>query len=736
MDELEAKFEGLEKSLADINAHQLSLDISYNQLIEIRHVLEFAEKARNQPLSGANDGLIIPETGGSLLAEEGRLSVRFASVSGLVPRAAFEAFEKICFRATRGNLYMKSAEIPTPIREPSTGAMIEKNVFVIFFQGQRLETKIRKICEAHGVNLYPCPDTSSERLSLLDQANAKLDEIQLVLERGLEQRYQLLSGIGTALNAWFEHVQREKSIYHTLNMFNYDLGRRCLIAEGWCPVKCTEDVQMALRTGRERSGALIPSILNIVPTTETPPTYFRTNKITSGFQDIVDSYGTARYREVNPAVFTIVTFPFEFGIMFGDVGHGVLLLIVASLLIKMESQWEGKKLNEMIAMPFKGRYTIFLMSLFAIYIGALYNELFAVPMNFGSNWLYVNEAPYNTFRPASNWTYPFGVDPVWKGATNELTFYNSLKMKTSIVIGVIQMTLGLFMHLFNAVYFKLPYDIWFEFVPRILFLMSTFGYLVFMIFFKWNYNWAGEGKAHDAPVLLNELIFMFLPSPNPPEPFYAGKQTVESILVYIAMICVPMMMFPKPVLLHFDQKAKEHGYSNTLNWILKRKEQIEVVAYADEQQEELQALEDADGLHIGGAHHEEHEEHDFGEMMVHQGLETIEFVLGCISHTASYLRLWALSLAHSELSTVFWEKIFGTFWEMGHGKGVFVSGLGTFIGWSIWFMATVLVILAMESLSAFLHALRLHWVEFQSKFYRGDGHPFVPFSYVRKEEEA
>merc|ERR1719343_278873 len=113
-----------------------------------------------------------------------------------------------------------------------------------------------------------------------------------------------------------------------------------------------------------------------------PPTYIRKNEFTVMFQDLVDTYGLPRYGEANPMIFTIVTFPFLFGIMYGDIGHGFLLFLVGLGLV-----WKGEDLRYTFPAIYTGRYIITMMGFFAIYAGFLYNDIFSLGLDlFGSRW--------------------------------------------------------------------------------------------------------------------------------------------------------------------------------------------------------------------------------------------------------------------------------------------------------------------------------------------------------------
>ena len=87
-------------------------------------------------------------------------------------------------------------------------------------------------------------------------------------------------------------------------------------------------------------------------------------------------------------MYTIATFPFLFAVMFGDAGHGLIMLTAALWMILAEKSLEPKRnISEIFNIFFGGRYIVFLMSIFSIYTGLIYNDIFSKSFNiFGSHF--------------------------------------------------------------------------------------------------------------------------------------------------------------------------------------------------------------------------------------------------------------------------------------------------------------------------------------------------------------
>lgn len=181
------------------------------------------------------------------------------------------------------------------------------------------------------------------------------------------------------------------------------------------------------------------------------PTKFYENEFTEAIQYLINLYGKPNYKEANPMVSTTIMFPFLFGVMFGDIFHGLLLTFLGI--------W-------MIFTNVPGKWTLFLMGFFSFYCGLIYNDFNAMPLYlFGQScWesdieslTPIGEGKFKVRIPKKNATcnYAFGIDPIWYLCkTKEITYVNSFKMKMAVILGVGHMLFGTCHHIANHLYNK------------------------------------------------------------------------------------------------------------------------------------------------------------------------------------------------------------------------------------------------------------------------------------------
>ena len=719
-----------------------------NTLFEKNHVLQKVTEL-------ITDNAVYGHFGESQSEEDGIMSstnTNLVLMAGIIPIEYEMRFKRMIFRVSRGNAttafynleispeeYYYTANLRQRAlsmtnfnklkilgSESYQNMKNRKKIFSVVFTGSEeniLLKKILKVCEIFQASRYAIPQSikiQSELAALAEDITEKKN-ILINIERNLvtllRETNQFKELKGYRYSIYKLYFEQQRLIYTNLG--------KCILRENfidgrvWIPKNKLIDVQTTLNNlFKDQENRLNASLTDIENEPDfNPPTLILVNEFTLIPQLIVDTFGIPRYKEINPGYFTIITFPFLFGVMFGDIGHS-LFLFCFSIYLLINNKTLSKSTNSMIQTLAQARYFLLLMSIFSFYCGLLYNDFLSVPLYFNSCYHkseIKEDKEEKLLTKDKECKYKFGLDPVWMISNNELAFINSLKMKFSVIIGVFQMTLGIVLKGINSIYDKNLIECFCVFIPELIFMLILFGYMDLLIFLKWSVNYEGEEKrAPDIKSYLMNMILKFGKLPPEPEEgldwkLYGSRDFYENLhlsLVILAIICLIIMLVPT-IILGYNKAKSQYKNNNRRNLIDNEVNENLI------QNEEINLQENQEPL--------------LSDFIVASVIETIEFALGAVSNTASYLRLWALSLAHSQLSAVFFEYSIGLlsrFTDNPLTDGILLSIVFVIFG-----AVTFGVLLCMDLMECFLHTLRLHWVEFQNKFFKADGYKFNPFCF-------
>ena len=739
-------------------------------------------------------------------------SISNASVDSIVRENQYEPITGLCYASDE--LRMKrmifrvshdkvlctffEAEFPEEFnpKEPM-------KIFVMFCPKiDYLIAKMIKVCEVYNCPRFDIPE---------NYVGHVMEILPDIFEKILEHKNYLLEAKKT-LKSYLEdyilikkklqlykiYFKREKLVF--LNLAKCNCGDNFIDGEIWVLQKNFEKLKHELNSKVDDDS--IATFIDVKDYGMERPTYIDVNEFTYPFQEIVNQYGIPNYHEINPGYFTIITFPFLFGIMFGDVGHGLILFFITLYLFNLANKNRKKQgpinsdelpfINDkknnnsreinildspedsMLKSFVQYRYFFLLCSIFGIFCGFMYNEFFAIPLNlFGTcytskkNGELILSKEHRINAPDKKCVYPVGLDPSWIGTVNELTYTNSLKMKLSIIVGVLHMMLGIFIRGINNINAKNHTAFYFEFIPQFLFMGLMFGYLISMIFYKWGTDY--DSNTHEAPSLLTIMINMAIKlgeiDGKPLFESFMGfsQESINRLILFICVLLIPVMLLVKPINFYMRKvKTKGIKYRNDGVSLIKNEnkndDNINISINDNNNINNDYDINNDDNMNLNNSgdyslslsqesaikpnelyselyatqkikyKEEAKTKYQFIELFIGQLIEVIEYVLGTVSNTASYLRLWALSLAHTALSHVFIEKTFIGYIQNDH-TNIASSVIGVFIYFLVFLFATAFILIFMDAMECVLHTLRLHWVEFQNKFYKGDGYLFRPFSF-------
>ncbi len=220
------------------------------------------------------------------------------------------------------------------------GAVVEtvsedkEGTFLAVTYHKDVQDPVEALLSAHGFvkSLLPKGEQTAQKMyDALDARDAALDnEIMRLRERladvadALDDVEVLSDIVETDLNVC---VQKEKLLQ----------TRNCSILEGWVPETALDKVTSVLSSYSCACEASDPE------EGEEPPVLLRNNPFSSTFEWVIEMYSYPKYGTFDPTLIMSIFYFLIFGMMFADVGYGLLLVIGCFGGIKLLNPREGMK---------------------------------------------------------------------------------------------------------------------------------------------------------------------------------------------------------------------------------------------------------------------------------------------------------------------------------------------------------------------------------------------------------
>lgn len=336
----------------------------------------------------------------------------------------------------------------------------------------------------------------SQQLAAAEAAedkSAKKSTKKRIEELAKETRYQLLG--------WEELVKRE----HRLEEIKTFFGKteRTYVMYGWIPAKKTKkftelissqngnNVAIELHKHEDvvehghypddygpLEGEVAPEEAKAPPTKQTNPGFLKS------FQNLTNAFGKPSHLEIDPTWFMAIGFPIIFGLMFGDIGHGLLLFGFA--MLGMIAKRRNIDAGEMVNYFIQGAGLIALIALVSVFFGVLYGEFLGIDISYlplyqaikyspfgqgmknilvnlfvffdfdgGVNWFLDPHSPYNLWILGDPHGHP---TPIWfsafempEGLEPHIASPTWILFVLSIMIGFIHLSLAIGLDAFNKI---------------------------------------------------------------------------------------------------------------------------------------------------------------------------------------------------------------------------------------------------------------------------------------------